>query len=65
MTINPARAGREAVFELLNRPPMSAIPQDPESFISHTFTVKVRDDDLRKQRIKREAQWKKERLAQR
>jgi len=65
MTMNLAQAGRGPVIELLGRPPLSAIPQDPESFISHTFTVKVKDDDLRKQRLKREAQWKKDRLAQR
>lgn len=65
MTINLAQAGRGAIIELLGRPPMSVIPQDPEAFIAHTFTVKVRDEDIRKQRSKREAQWKKDRLAQR
>ena len=65
MTMNLAQAGPRAVIELLARPPMSAVPQDPESFLSHTLTVKVKDDDLRKQRLKREAQWKKERLGQR
>lgn len=65
MNINLAQAGRGAIIELLGRPPFSAIPQDPESFINHTFTVKIKDDDLRKQRSKREAQWKKDRLAQR
>ncbi|KAG8757016.1 hypothetical protein FRC14_002447 [Serendipita sp. 396] len=65
MNIASTRSGPEAAMELLGRPPPSVIPQEPESFISHTFTVKVRDDDLRKQRAKRESQWKKDRLAQR
>lgn len=65
MTLNAAQGGQGAAIELLSRPPLSIIPQDPDSFISHTFIVKVRDDDLRKQRAKREAQWKKDRLAQR
>jgi hypothetical protein len=65
LSLNPARTGPDAVLEILNRPPPSAIPQDPETFLNYTFTVKVRDDDLRKQRSKKEAQWKKERLSQR
>lgn len=61
----PGRAGPEAIVDILSRPPPTAIPQDPEAFLNYTFTVKVRDDDLRKQRSKKEAQWKKERLSQR
>ncbi|KAG8815446.1 hypothetical protein FRC17_000708 [Serendipita sp. 399] len=65
MNIASNRAGPEAAMEMLGRPPLSLLPQEPDVFISHTFTVKVRDDDLRKQRTKRESQWKKDRLAQR
>jgi hypothetical protein len=65
MSMDPAKIHPGTVMELLSRPSPSFIPHDPEAFINHTFTVKIRDDDLRKQRSKREAQWKKDRLAQR
>jgi hypothetical protein len=36
------------------------LPATPEAFLSLTFSVKLKDDDMRKQRVKMEAQVKRQ-----
>ncbi|OBZ78654.1 TBC1 domain family member 10B [Grifola frondosa] len=50
---------RDALLELICRPPASCLPQNPEAFLELAFSVKLKDDDLRKQRNKMEAQVKR------
>ena len=53
------------VLELLQRPPVAALPSDPDGLLARTFTVKVKDEDVRKQRSKLEAQLKQQRAGAR
>jgi len=53
------------VLDLLQNLPVAALPPDPDGLLGHTFTVKVRDDDIRKQRSKLEAQLKQQRAGAR
>jgi len=46
------------VLELLQQPPFATLPLDPDGLLAHTFNFKVRDEDVRKQRSKLEAQLK-------
>ncbi|OBZ77873.1 TBC1 domain family member 10B [Grifola frondosa] len=50
---------RDALLELVCRPPTSCLPQNPDAFLELAFSVKLKDDDLRKQRNKIEAQVKR------
>ncbi|KAH9851255.1 RabGAP/TBC [Lenzites betulinus] len=49
----------ETVLEALRHPPPTALPLNPEAFIELAFSVKFKDDDIRKQRGKLEAQIKR------
>lgn len=53
------------VLRLLYKPPVAALPLDPDGLLGHTFTVKVRDEDIRKQRSKLDAQLKQQRAGAR
>lgn len=53
------------VLDLLQKPPVAALPPDPDGLLAHTFNVKFRDDDVRKQRSKLEAQLKQQRAGAR
>jgi len=53
------------VLDLLQKPPVAALPSDPDGLLAHTLTVKVRDDDIRKQRSKLETQLKQQRAGAR
>lgn len=46
----------------LLRPPPEVLPADPEHFISHVLAMKLKDDDVRKSRIKMEAAVKQQRI---
>ncbi|RXW25108.1 hypothetical protein EST38_g748 [Candolleomyces aberdarensis] len=50
----------EAVLNLLHRPPPISLPPTPENYVSFILSIKLKDDDVRKQRIKMEAQVKKQ-----
>ena len=50
----------EAVLDSLFRPPTTALPASPDALIELAFTMKLKDDDIRKQRIKMEAQVKRQ-----
>ncbi|KAI0329465.1 RabGAP/TBC [Cubamyces sp. BRFM 1775] len=47
------------VFNALFHPPLAALPASPDAFIELAFSVKFKDDDVRKQRNKLEAQVKR------
>ncbi|KAI0830355.1 RabGAP/TBC [Trametes gibbosa] len=48
-----------AVLDALRNPPPTALPLNPEALIELAFSVKFKDDDIRKQRNKLEAQVKR------
>jgi hypothetical protein len=50
----------EAVLSCLKRPPTKWLPPSPDAFISLAFTMKLKDEDVRKQRVKMEAQIKRQ-----
>lgn len=50
----------ESLLALLLHPPQSLLPPTPEAFLTLTFSVKLKDDDMRKQRVKMEAQVKRQ-----
>ncbi|KAJ2925157.1 hypothetical protein H1R20_g11939, partial [Candolleomyces eurysporus] len=50
----------EAVLNLLHRPPPVSLPPTPENYVSFILSIKLKDDDVRKQRIKMEAQVKRQ-----
>ena len=50
----------DTVLGLFRHPPQSLIPPSPEAFLSLVCSVKLNDDDVRKQRIKMEAQVKRQ-----
>ncbi|KAJ7577003.1 rab-GTPase-TBC domain-containing protein [Mycena floridula] len=50
----------EAVLICLRRVPLNRLPPSPEAFINLALSVKVKDDDVRKQRVKMEAQIKRQ-----
>ncbi|KAI8977787.1 RabGAP/TBC [Trametes punicea] len=49
----------DSVLEALLHPSLAALPSSPEAFIELALSVKLKDDDLRKQRHKLEAQVKR------
>ena len=53
------------VLELLQKPPVATLPPDPDGLLAHTFTVKIKEDDIRKQRSRLEAQLKQQRAGAR
>ncbi|KZV87813.1 hypothetical protein EXIGLDRAFT_194614 [Exidia glandulosa HHB12029] len=53
------------IVAFLARPPQQAFPQDPEAFIQLCFTMRVKEDDLRKARIKNAELLLKERMQNR
>ena len=46
----------------LLRPPPEVLPADPEHFIGQVLAVKLKDDDVRKSRVKMEAAVKQQRI---
>lgn len=50
----------EAVLSMLHRPPLIRLPASPENYLSAALNVKLKDDDVRKQRVKLEAQVKRQ-----
>ncbi|RPD53232.1 RabGAP/TBC [Lentinus tigrinus ALCF2SS1-7] len=49
----------DAVLDALSRPPPGVLPPSPDAFIELAFSMKLKDDDIRKQRNKLEAQVKR------
>lgn len=49
-----------AALDCLVRPPAACLPANPETFITLAYSFKLKDDDVRKQRIKMEAQVKRQ-----
>ena len=48
----------ETVLKMFHHPQPSLLPPSPDAFLSFVTSVKLKDDDVRKQRIKMEAQVK-------
>ncbi|RPD56478.1 hypothetical protein L227DRAFT_260045 [Lentinus tigrinus ALCF2SS1-6] len=48
--------GASGVLVALSRPPPGVLPPNPDAFIELAFSMKLKDDDIRKQRNKLEAQ---------
>lgn len=55
----------EAVLHMLHHISPLALPPSPDNFIASTLSVKLKDDDIRKQRVKMEAQVKRQTQAPR
>ncbi|KAJ7836619.1 rab-GTPase-TBC domain-containing protein, partial [Mycena leptocephala] len=51
---------RDSLFDVLNHPSPNWLPPSPDAFIALAFSFKVKDEDVRKQRIKMEAQIKRQ-----
>lgn len=51
---------QEAVLSILLNPPPSVLPSQPDAFLDVAFSIKMKDDDVRKQRNKMEAQVKRQ-----
>ncbi|KAJ7243407.1 RabGAP/TBC [Mycena haematopus] len=51
---------QDSLFHVLNRPSPNWLPQSPDAFVALAWSFKVKDDDVRKQRIKMEAQVKRQ-----
>ncbi|KAI0641277.1 RabGAP/TBC [Trametes meyenii] len=49
----------DTVLDVLARPPLSVLPPNPDAFVEQALSVKLKDDDVRKQRNKLEAQVKR------
>ncbi|OSC97150.1 RabGAP/TBC [Trametes coccinea BRFM310] len=49
----------DSVLDVLAHPPIPALPSTPEAFIELAFSVKLKDEDVRKQRNKLESQVKR------
>ncbi|KAI1786278.1 RabGAP/TBC [Ganoderma leucocontextum] len=52
-------ASPEAVLHVLSHPPPTCLPPSPDAFIELALSMKFKDDDVRKQRSKLEAQVKR------
>jgi len=52
------------VLATLSRPPFQWLPPTPDAFLTLAFSVKLKDDDIRKQRIKMGEQVKRQTQAQ-
>ncbi|KAF8989257.1 RabGAP/TBC [Cyathus striatus] len=50
----------DALLALLRHPPQAVLPSTPDAFLTLTFSVKLKDDDVRKQRVKMEALVKRQ-----
>ncbi|KAL5495886.1 hypothetical protein ACEPAI_1350 [Sanghuangporus weigelae] len=51
---------RTAVFSYLSRPEtMSLLPEDPEEFVNLAMAVKIKDEDIKKQRVKVETELRR------
>ncbi|KZT00910.1 uncharacterized protein LAESUDRAFT_816259 [Laetiporus sulphureus 93-53] len=51
---------QQSLLTILTRPPISSLPPAADSFIELAFSMKIRDDDLFKQRKQMEAQLKRQ-----
>ncbi|KAJ6582856.1 rab-GTPase-TBC domain-containing protein [Mycena sp. CBHHK59/15] len=56
---------QESLFDCLHHPSPNWLPPTPDSFVVLTYSFKLKDDDVRKQRIKMEAQVKRQTQAPR
>ncbi|KAH9931376.1 RabGAP/TBC [Fomitopsis serialis] len=52
--------GQESLLAILAHPPPHCLPPTPDAFIELAFSVKLRDEDIYKQRNKLEAQLKRQ-----
>ncbi|KAF5376822.1 hypothetical protein D9757_008893 [Collybiopsis confluens] len=50
----------DAVLQYLKRPAATWLPPSPDAFVTLAFSFKLKDDDVRKQRVKMEKQVKKQ-----
>ncbi|KAG2036347.1 RabGAP TBC [Suillus americanus] len=50
----------EAAMEYLVHPPLACLPSTADAFLNQALMMKLKDDDVRKQRIKMEAQVKRQ-----
>ncbi|KAG1730110.1 RabGAP TBC [Suillus paluster] len=50
----------EAAMEYLVHPPLACLPSTADAFLNQALTMKLKDDDVRKQRVKMEAQLKRQ-----
>ncbi|KAJ7349145.1 rab-GTPase-TBC domain-containing protein [Mycena albidolilacea] len=51
---------QDSLFDVLIHPSPNWLPPSPDAFIALTYSFKLKDDDVRKQRIKMEAQVKRQ-----
>ncbi|KAL6305747.1 RabGAP/TBC [Sparassis latifolia] len=53
-------AGHDPLFAILSHPPANYLPRTPDALIDLALSVKLKDEDIRKQRSKLEAQVKRQ-----
>ncbi|CAL1697402.1 unnamed protein product [Somion occarium] len=53
-------SGRDNLLAGLLRPPIALLPASPDAFLELAFSVKLKDDDIRKQRNKKDVQTKRQ-----
>ncbi|KAF7359280.1 Rab-GAP TBC domain-containing protein [Mycena sanguinolenta] len=51
---------QDSLLHVLNHPSPNWLPSSPDAFVALAYSFKVKDDDVRKQRIKMEAQIKRQ-----
>ena len=51
---------RSSLLEILRRPPPSLLPEDPDTLLATALGLRIKDDDIKKQRVKMEAQMKRQ-----
>ncbi|KAJ7118744.1 RabGAP/TBC [Mycena epipterygia] len=56
---------QDSLFDVLSHPLPNWLPPSPDAFVALAYSFKVKDDDVRKQRIKMEAQVKRQTQAPR
>jgi hypothetical protein len=62
--LSPTTTSETTVLATLARPPHQWLPPTPEACLTLAFNVKLKDDDIRKQRIKMGEQVKRQTQAQ-
>ncbi|XP_006457379.1 hypothetical protein AGABI2DRAFT_123249 [Agaricus bisporus var. bisporus H97] len=60
----PRATSADDVLQYLSHPPAGWLPSTPDGFLSLVHSVKMKDDDIRKTRLKMEAQVKRQVQAQ-
>src|SRR4051812_31701265 len=64
VAISSKPASEQAILSTLARPPPAWLPPSPEAFLTMAMGMKMKDDDIRKQRLKMSEMVKRQTQAQ-